>query len=264
MRALKLVCLAAGVAFLVPAPASAQIFSDGFESYVAGSNINGQGGWVDFGGALITTVSSTQAQTGLNSMRLEEGPPGGAMPGYGSDVYRNFGPLITTGTINLSFAQFVDTGVDTVGNLFISTGAMPTTFQGGLWILTASGPGGTPAPGTNLILTRGATDAPLAPPVAQVFGAWANHSLTVNLDANTFDYSYNGSPVVTGGIWDTVPGDGVSFGGINFWMQFGNANAVNNFMYFDNFNLTVVPEPSSIALASLAMAGAAWWRRKRR
>ena len=75
--------VAVAVGLVVSGQASAQIFSDGFESYAAGSNINMQGGWTDFGGALITSVSSTQAHSGANSMRLEEGPPGGAMPGPG-------------------------------------------------------------------------------------------------------------------------------------------------------------------------------------
>lgn len=261
MRIYRLAFLVVGMAVVSSAPATAQvIFSDGFESYASGSNLDGQGGWVNFGSSTLTTVSSTQAQSGINSMRLEEGP--NPPDGYGSDVYRNFGPLITSGIVNFSFAQFVETGVDTAGNLFVSTQAMPTTFQPGVWIMTASGPGGTPAAGTNVIVTRGATDAPLGT-VPQVFGAWANHSLTVNLDANTFDYTYNGSPVVTGGVWDTVTTDGVSFGGMNFWMQFGNLNGVNNFMYFDNFSLTVVPEPSSMALAGLGLAGATWWRRKK-
>lgn len=246
------------------------LYSEGFETYTSGNVLPPQGGWIDFGGSQTIIVSSTQAHTGLNSMRLSEGTDtqGGTTTGYGSDIYRNFvGAPISSGIVNLRFFQFVQTGVDSVSHMYFSTKAMDGSaagFQAGLWLLSSSGTGGAVVPGTSLIATRGATDTPLAAPVAQVFGAWAEHNLTVNLGTNTFSYSYNGAPVITSAVWDTVPADGISFGGINFWMQNGNANAVNNFVFFDDFTLTQVPEPSSIALTGIGLAGAAWWRRRRR
>ena len=50
MRKGLLVCLAVAVVAWV-APAEAQYFFDNFDSYAAGSNIAGQGGWETWGGA---------------------------------------------------------------------------------------------------------------------------------------------------------------------------------------------------------------------
>jgi hypothetical protein len=76
----------------------------------------------------------------------------------------------------------------------------------------------------------------------------------VNLATNTYNFSYNGNQIVTGLQWDRTPGDGVSFGGLDFWMQLGNANAVNEFVYYDDFSLVAVPEPSSLLLAPIGFA----------
>src|SRR5262245_5975945 len=101
--------------FMVPAPATAQvIFSDGFETYAAPGVLPPQGGWNDFGGSQPITVSTTRAHTGTKSMRLSEGTDtlGGTSSGYGSDIFRNFGATpITSGIVNFSFWQFVDTAV---------------------------------------------------------------------------------------------------------------------------------------------------------
>src|SRR5262245_61288036 len=136
-RSMLLCAAVAAAFFMVSAPANAQvIFSDGFETYAAGSNINGQGGWNDFGGSQLTTVSSTRAHTGANSMRLSEGTDtiGGTTTGYGSDVYRNFAanPLTAadfTGIFNYSYWQFINAPVNSVAFMFMSTGSMPNTFQ---------------------------------------------------------------------------------------------------------------------------------------
>lgn len=247
----------AGVTVLAPTSASAQVFTDGFESYASGSVLPPQGGWSDFGGTEAINVSSTQARTGANSMRLREGVSG-ANQGYGSDIFRNFGGLITTGTVNFSYWQFVEAGVDTIAFNYVSTGAMPTTFQTGLDIRTVADGTGALAGGTTVLAVQGNTIVGSTP---QVFGAWTQHSLSVNLDANTFNYTYNNLPVVTGAVWDAAAP--VSFGGINFWMQFNNTNVTQDFVYYDDFSLTVVavPEPSSMLLGAVGIAG---WRLVRR
>src|SRR5437764_258625 len=82
----------------------------GIESYPVGTFANpAQNGWTDFGGTQPVTISTTQAHSGTNSMRLAEGA-GGANGGYGSDVYRNFIPsgVITSGTVNFSYWQFIE------------------------------------------------------------------------------------------------------------------------------------------------------------
>ncbi len=256
-RFLVTCAIVAGIFLCVPASASAQVFTDNFDSYVTGSVLPPQGGWSDFGGTQPITVSSTQAFSGPNSMRLQEGT-GGANQGYGSDIFRNFGGLITSGTVTFSYRQFVEPTVDTIAFNYISTGAMPTTFATGLDIRTVADGTGALAGGTTVLAVQGAMIVGSAP---QVFGAWAAHNLVVNLNANTFSYSYNGSPVAAG-VWDaTAP---VSFGGINFWMQFNNPNNLQDFVYYDDFSLSVVPvpEPSSMLLAPLGFA--AWKLRRRK
>ncbi len=247
----------AGITLFAPAPASAQVFTDNFDTYVTGSTLPPQGGWADFGGTQPITVSATQAFSAPNSMRLQEGTS--ANSGYGSDIFRNFfGAPITTGTVTFSYRQFVEPTVDTMAFNFISTGAMPSTFQTGLDIRTVADGTGALAGGTTVLAVQGATIVGSAP---QVFGAWAAHNLVVNLDANTFTYGYNGSPVAAG-VWDAAAP--VSFGGINFWMQFNNPNGLQDFVYYDDFSLSVVPvpEPSSMLLAPLGFA--AWKLRRRK
>jgi hypothetical protein len=99
-------------------------------------------------------------------------------------------------------------------------------------------------------------------PVALVTGRWVEHSIDINLNANTYNYRYDGAAIVTGGTWNTTPGDGISLGGMNFWVQVGNANGQNTAVYFDDFNLTAIPAPTTLAL--LALPGALAARRRRR
>ena len=65
-RALAAAALASGGAAAV-----AQPFADDFDGYAAGSAIAGQGGWsVWYSGGVDATVSTEQAASGANSMRL--------------------------------------------------------------------------------------------------------------------------------------------------------------------------------------------------
>lgn len=266
MKRFVMPCLVvATMAWAVPQASAQIIFSDGFESYAAGT-LPPQGGWTDFGGSQPITVSTTQAHTGANSMRLSEGTDtlGGTSSGYGSDVFRNFLPsgVVNSGMVNLSWWQFVEPQVDSVAFMYISTGRMPTTFQTGLDLRTDTV--GASGVGVGQLVVQdvgGTTPTLIAAPQTIISGAWVQHSITIDFVANLYSYNYNGATVVANAMWDTTPGDGVSLGGIDFWMQLGNANAVNNFVYYDDFSLVTVPEPSSLLLAPI---GLAFWKLRRR
>jgi len=271
MSKFSLRLLAVGI-LACAAPAFGQIV-DGFESYSAGSFPGG--GWTDFGGSQPIIVSTTQAHTGTKSMRLSEGTDtiGGTTTGYGSDVYKNFLPAggytsATHSSVQFSYWQYIDPSVDSVGFMYISTGRMPTTFESGL-DLRADSPNQYTF-GSSLLVVQDNNGDPNMPtlqasPVALVKGRWVNYSLTVNLTANTYNFSYDGTQLVTNVQWDRTPGNGVTVGGLDFWNQLGNANGVNAFIYYDDFNTvaTAVPEPATASVALLGFGALAAARRRR-
>lgn len=253
------------LAVLANAPLAFGQFSDGFESYAVG-NLPPQGGWIDFGGSQPITVSTAQAHTGTKSMRLSEGTDtlGGTSSGYGSDVYKNFAAVgtISTGRYEFSYWQFMEQAVDSVAFNYITTGRLPTTFETGLDLrgdpINGSGVGANLAivaqdVGGTLTLIG---SAPL------VVGRWVEHKVDVNLATNLYTYSYDGNAIVTGQQWDRTPGNGVTLGGINFWMQLGNTDGVNSAVYYDDFNLRLVPEPAMGLFAALGGLALAAFRRR--
>jgi hypothetical protein len=259
----------AGVSLLAPAPASAQVFTDGFESYAPGTlpNVNG---WTDFGGTQFNVVSTTQAHSGTQSIRQSEGTTASGNNGYGSDLFRNFLPagVTTTGKYSFSYWQFIEPGLDTVAFNFHSTGFITisgTGFQTGLDLRTNSNTGGATGPGSTILAVQqvGASNL-IFGSTAQIYGSWVQHSLDIDLDNNLYTYKYNGNLVVGGQPWDRDLTDGVSLGGFNFWVQVGNANNITNFVYYDDFSLTAVPEPSSMLLAPLGIAGWKLLRRRKK
>ncbi len=247
----KMVCVLATSFLSFAGSAFAQI-NDGFESYAPGT-LPPQGGWIDFGGTQPVTVSTTQAHSGTKSMRLSEGTDA-VSPGYGSDVYKNFLPAggYTSGTVTFSFWQFIEPTVDSEIFMYISNGRMPATFETGLDLRADAANADTF--GSSMLVVQDETGGPTlqAAPVPLVKGRWVQHSMTVNLTTDRYNYSYDGVQLVTGAEWDKNPTPGTTgstIGGIDFWMQRGNADGVNAFVYYDDF-LTVVPEPTT-ALASV-------------
>lgn len=235
-----------------PAPVSAQPFNDGFESYPVGS-FTSQGGWEDFGGFILPSVSTLQAHSGTKSLRLSEGT--GSGNGYGADVWRNFSASPIIGKVlNFSYWQFIEGSVDTIAFMYISTGSMPGTFQTGLDLRAgATSAGNVFGPSMLVVQDIAGNPTLMAAPVAKVTGRWVEYNMTIDLVANTYNLLYDGASIVSGLQWDTTPGDGVTFGGIDFWNQLGNANGINDAVFYDDFRLVEVPEPSALMLAPLGL-----------
>lgn len=244
-----------GLAVMSIVPSAFAQWSDGFESYAVGI-LPPQGGWTDFGGTQTINVSGTQVHSGTKSMRLREGTT--ANDGYGSDVFYNFngGVPITAGTWNFSWWQFMQG--DTVSFMFVTTGVLPATFNTGLDL--RADPSNVFGLGNSLLAVQADPNAPdLKGSAPIVQNRWVEHSITVNLDANKYDYSYDGAALVTNGVW-TYSGT-PALGGFNFWMQLHNTDTLLTFTYFDDFNLVLVPAPGAAGL--LGLGGLLMARRRR-
>lgn len=235
---------------VVPSVASAD-FTDNFDSYALG-NINGQGPWVDFGGALPSLVSDAQALSGTQSLALSTVPATGA---YGSDTYiANLnGAPITSGSWVASVDMFIPSSFNGQLHMFFSQGAMPATFDEGAWVRVNNNAGQGNINRFNLV--TGAT------PAALVYDQWSKLDLFINLDANTLGLSYNGVNFHTGA-WDVqTPGGFIGIGGINFWVDSGSNPGGT--VFIDNLSLKAIPEPATMGLTVVALLGLIGFRRKR-
>jgi len=224
-------------------------FTENFESYALG-NINGQGPWVDFGGAETPDVSNAQASSGSQSLALSTTTAGA----YGSDVYVaniNNGTAVTSGAWNLSYQMYIPSSFDGQLQMYISQGEMPTTFEEGGWIQANNNAGASTINRASTVI--GAT------PAALLLDQWAEVSALIDLDNDTLELSYNGAVFHTGA-WDVQNPGAPSIGGINFWVDNGTTPGS---IFLDDFSFTAVPEPSSLVFASLAMVGLLGRRRTR-
>lgn len=244
----------------------AAIWTDNFDSYAAGNFTSLSGGWTEFAGAAEPVAISTDvAHSGNHSLKLIEGPSSGN--GYGSDVFVNFPTLLTSGQYQFRFWQFVETGFDSTSDLFITEGLLPGAFDTGLDIATDGGNifGG----GQAIIPWQYTTTAAFIPPTTTLaaiqFGQWAEHVVNINLDADTFSYTYNGATVVANAPWN-ITAAAPALAGMNIWVgnEVGsNADNVVQAIYYDDFSLTAVPEPSAGLLVAIGCAAVGMRRRKR-
>ena len=235
-----------------------QLF-DGFEGYSLG-DIHGQGGWMDFGGTLLTEVSDDRAHTGVHSMKQTinpEDPNPFGIPGYGSDVFYDLPMPVTSGSYSLSYWMYVPTGFDGAAVTYVAEGIVGTPeFDFGPQV-AADGSAGFED--FSLSFDEGATIEGSAPLVRD---AWVKVEALVDLDANSAEYYYDNN-LIFSGVFDsdlsTGSAAGASIGTVNMWVQGGTTGSV----YFDDVSIQVVPEPRAASFILLGVVGiAARWRRR--
>ena len=213
-------------------------FFDDFESYSAGANIHGQGGWKgwDNDSAAGAVVSTAFAASGTKSVRVT-----GA-----SDLVHEFSGA-TSGQWNFSLDQYI-----------------PSTSSGDTYLILMNkyrdGGGGDYDNwsvqthvnlGTGQIIVDMATgEAPLT----LVKNAWINWTFNIDLDANKVTEYYNHQLLST-----------------HAW-QSGGANALSAVdlyangagpVYYDNVSVSQVPEPTAVALLGLGGLALLLCRRSR-
>lgn len=233
-----LAALAAGAALTTSAGA-AVIFNETFEGYTLG-NANGQGGWVDFGGAQLTNVVDTIANGGSQSIQFT------TTPGYGSDSTFDMTSPITSGQGVLSFDVYHPATNDGKLLMFFSRGATLTGgFEQGVF-LTSNGTAGT----------FGADKSAMSTPL--LTDQWVSVNISFDLDANTSVVTYGGTEIYNG-VWVAEGVLPSQYQGIDIWADGGTSVGAFN---IDNLRLDAVPEPSSIALLGLGVGGLFFRRRR--
>jgi len=178
----------AAVAFALPATVQAQVFSDNFDSYAAGSTIAGQGGWETWASnpAANATVVNSQSYSAPNSLAVQDA----------ADIVHQFGGL-TTGLWYAKVRTYVPSTQS--GELFF---IILNRYDGGACAGTAcnwsvqlamcrSGcltTGVNPGFATNL----GGSDIAGTGSAALITDQWVEVLVEINLDANQYSIYYDG------------------------------------------------------------------------
>ena len=244
---ISLLATTAASAFAMTAGATV-VFDETFESYTLG-DANGQGGWVDFGGDLLTNIVDTRANGGSQSIEFgtEAVPP--AADQYGSDSTLDLSAPITSGQLAFSFDIYQPTGFDGQSNVYLSRGrtnAPDFNFDLGMNLI---GNGST-----GVFSIEG---LPTSTPIQ--FDQWVSVLVGIDLDADTAVASYGGVEIYSGA-WNRGGTSPMQYQGLNVWANGTGANASE--FNVDNLRLEIIPEPSGVALLGLAVFGLALRRRR--
>lgn len=231
-----------GLSVVVAMACAAQAqYSENFDSYAAGGNMHGQGGWKGWGNAAGAgaIVSSSQAKSAPNSVNITGG----------SDLVHEFN--FTGGQWRISIDQYVPSSGMTGNEFYLIFMNQYTDAGGGggNWSIQTVG-----NLTTGVFTENGGSDfAGHSSTLPIVRGEWANWTLDVDLGANSVQQYYNGA----------------AFGPAHQWQQSGvNAiGAIDLFangtgpVYYDNLSITQIPEPSVLAL--IGLGGLAFGLRRR-
>lgn len=213
--------------------ASAQ-YSDGFETYVAGTDINGQGGWEqwDLTGVTESVVSTAFAHTGTQSLATFQN----------ADKVQDWGGAYVAGQWRHSTWVYVpSTNVDPQWWVLLSAYA-PGCNAGGTCFWTAQAQVNPAVPeffaqvGPSLCtgLTQFALTAPL------VFDAWTEIAIEVDLNSvpQSAQLYYNGSPLGDPFDYEQGVSTGSGTGGLDTVDLYANDNVSVEQVYWDDVTVT--------------------------
>lgn len=214
--------LALPVALATTLTATADV-ADNFDSYVAGSQLHGQGGWKgwDNSAGAGALVSSAFAYSSPNSVNITGG----------SDLVRTFSG-VTSGLWTFSIMQYIPS-TSTGNSYFI---LLNQYNDGGPYDWSVQIQNNM---GTSLITSDIGGGATLP----MVKDAWAEYRFDISITGNTVSEYYNNQFLSTHA-WHDGTGQN-ALGAIDLYAN--NAGPV----YYDNLQVSLVPEPSAISFMAL-------------
>ena len=217
--------------------ANAGAWSDGFEAYAVGSNINGQGGWEGWTGiaAVGGTISAAQAASGTQSLQIVRG----------NDTVQRFSG-VSSGYWELTLKQYI-----------------PSTSSGDTWVILMNSypanldwTANVNASRTSNLVTSGETAGASLP---LQLDKWVEYKFAINLDALTLTTYYDGQ------LLDTHPWrDATGLNQLQALDLYADEDTAGGTaqvgpVYYDDVML--VPEPTSLSLLVLGGLALAFRRK---
>ena len=189
-------------------------WSDGFESYAVGSNVNGQGGWVSWSGGNAdgAIVTDTLAYSGTNSLDVV-GP---------SDITRPY------------------SGYDTGWWIYSIQSYIPSDFDGQSYFILMSGNQSGWAVQVNFDAASGllVNDGASGGNMSYLTDQWVEISVEIDLVNDVVDFYYGGN-LLYSGTW-TAEHSGAT---LNIGMVDLYANGASSVFYDDAALFETIPDP---------------------
>jgi uncharacterized repeat protein (TIGR01451 family) len=200
-------------------------WSENFDSYVDGSEMNGQGGWTGWNldPAAGAPVSSAQARSAPHSVDIQGT----------SDLVHTY--TASSGQWVFTAWQYIPGNV-TGQPYFIMLNQYDNTCANCNWSFQMCF---DPVSG-NVFDDSAATCSGNSVPF--VTDQWAEIRLEIDLDGDSFDAYYNNQALVTGGVWSqhTSGGGSAAIAAVDLWSNGSSA------VYYDDFSL--VPDAPDISV----------------